>query len=113
MVLDDTKKNFYPGLGQDKLCCTLEYQTPPVFAQETDRNYGLLKCIYWEIVEKFARDHEQLEKYTSISIALAGMFMFGGTHPETGCKYTNAFEAAFCRANYLEACKKVEAYHLT
>ena len=46
-------------------------------------------------------------------MSLVGMLVFGGTDPETGCKYRNASAAAFWKANNLEARKKVGAAPLT
>ena len=82
-------------------------------SRETDSNYGIFKYLYQDNVNKFAWDREQLENSKSISIALFGMFVFGGTDPETGCKYNNAFVAAFCKANNLGAWKKVGDTPLT
>ena len=50
---------------------------------------------------------------TSISIDIVGMFVFGVTDPETGCKYKNAFAEAFYKDNNLEARKKIVADPLT
>ena len=69
--------------------------------------------MYSKNVEKSAKDREQLENSTSISISLVVMFVFGLTDPETCCKYRNDFVVAFCKAKNLEAWKKVLAAPLT
>ena len=89
------------------------FPKPTSVSQETDMNYSLFRYLYWQNVEKFARDHEQLEKSTSISTALVGMFLLGGTDPETSCKHSNAFAEFFCKANNLKAWKKVGVDPLT
>ena len=82
-------------------------------SQETDRNYGLFKSVYRENIENFAANCEKAGKSTSASVALIGLFVFGGKDPLTSDEYKNAFQAAFCKEKNLSAWSKVGAAPLT
>jgi len=82
-------------------------------SQETDINYGPFKSAYRENLEKFAADREKCGKATTPNMTLIGLFIFGGTDPETGGNYRNAFEAAFAKEKCLSAWRKVGAAPLT
>ena len=64
-------------------------------------------------MEKFASDQERLDKSTSVSMSLIGLFVFGGTDPETGFWCMNAFGVAFSKEKNLQSWRKVGAATIT
>ena len=78
--------------------------------QETDQNYGTFKSIFRQNLVSITNDCIAHNKPVSFPPFIVGLFVFGGTDPETNCNdYKNAFEIAFSKTNNLCSWRKVGA----
>ena len=82
--------------------------------QETDQCYGLFKSIFRENLDNVSSDRKKNNKQVSFPPNLVGLFVFGGTDPETKISgYRNAFSIAFSKDKCLHSWKRVGAAPLT
>ena len=110
-----------PGRTNMELLCRLRiigillYPCVPnttAVTQETDQSYGYFKTIYRTNLHKLSTDRLERD-LPGPSLRLIGLLVFGGTDPETGCIYQDAFADAFSNEKCLSAWKKIGAAPFT
>ena len=82
--------------------------------QETDQSYGPFKTAFRANLSKICDDRLTHNKPIQFAPYLCGLFVFGGTDPETGLSdYRNAFEEAFSTERCVAVWEKVGAVPFT
>ena len=83
-------------------------------SQETDQVYRLFKSIFCKHLDKISSGQKRNNKPVSFAPSLVGLFVFGGTDPETNISgWRNAFVIAFSKEKCLHSWSKVGAAPFT
>lgn len=107
-----------PGRTNTELCARLRMKRVLLYPgvpnatsvhQETDQTYGLFKTRYTQNLEKFAADRERKNMSTAPNVSHYGLFVFGGTDPQSDCVYQNSFEDSFAKERCLKSWAAVGA----